>query len=89
MNFNLPISVNMNSLVLFSALFGLSLASSYPPYMDMADMYRMQLLADAWGVEDYLPEAETQLMDSPVDSRSQVVSQTNKQSNKQTNKQTK
>jgi len=62
----------MNSLVLFSALFGLSLASSYPPYMDMADMYRMQLLADAWGVEDYLPEAETQLMDSPVDSRSQV-----------------
>ncbi|NP_001191628.1 7B2 precursor [Aplysia californica] len=49
----------MNILLLAATLVGVTLAS-YDPYVDMAQLYRMQLLANAF--DDYLPES--QLLDS-------------------------
>jgi len=50
----------MNILVIAATLLGVTFAS-YDPYVDVAQLYRMQLLANAF--DEYLPE-ESQLLDS-------------------------
>jgi len=58
-------TTDMQTFTILACLLGVTLASydAGQGYMDMDQLYRMQLLANAFGMEDYIPE------DQPVDSR--------------------